>query len=108
MTDEAMLDHVRPTWTHRPGCAYMPVFGDFFGNPERGYTHMWSGLAAPCLTRPGAQRKGFEAQGSDDFNIAVIEAERVVALLWMTEDMTGEMDQGELDELTDAIKGWFL
>ena len=97
---------IRPTWRHRSGCTYIAVFGDFFGNPEQGYTHEWDALfCPPVATRALAQKRGFEAQGSDDFNIAVITDERVVALLWMAEDMTPEMDQAELDELTEAIRG---
>lgn len=94
---------VRPTWKHRSGCTYMPVFGDFFGNPQAGYTHEWSGLAGPT-TFAQARRAGFEAQDSDDFNIAVIESKQVVALLWMDEDMQEEASV--LDELTEAIAGW--
>lgn len=96
----------RPTWRHRKGCRYMPVFGDFYGNPTVGCTHEWSGLAEPSDTWAQARRDGFEVQDSDDFNIAVIEDGRVTALLWMTEDMTGEMEQSEMDGITDAVAGW--
>lgn len=95
----------RPTWKGRRGDRYVPVFGDFFGNPESGYHHEWSGLAEPHLSLQMAIVRGARKQDSDDFNVAVIRGEKVVAVLWMTEDMQEE--QAVLDELTDALKGWW-
>ena len=95
-------ERVRPTWRHRQGCRYVPVFGDWFGNPTDGYTHEWARLDhREFMSRREAERVGFGRQESDDFNIAVLRNGRVIALLWMTENMQEE--QGVLDDLTRLL-----
>jgi hypothetical protein len=69
------------------GDQYVPVFGDFQGNPEQGYEHVRWALGGRCSTLEGAIKLGYIAQSSDDFNVAVVRHDEVVALLWMNEDM---------------------
>ena len=90
-------------WVHRRGERYVPVFGDWYGNPTDGYRHKWSCLGEAFPTRAMAQSYGLSAQGSDDFNIAVVRDEKVVALLWMDEVIDEEQDV--LDRLTLAVCG---
>lgn len=85
-------EQARARWQHKSGDRYLPVFGDWFGNERDGFHHEWSALGGLCDTRSAAQKIGFRVQESDDFNIAVVRGRRVVALLWMTEDMAEEPD----------------
>lgn len=104
MGADARGEQARPKWKHRRGDRYMPVFGDWFGNPERGYRHEWSSLDDFHPTLSGAKRAGFKAQDSDDFNIAVVRGGALVALLWMDEDM--QEDRDVLAALWPTVEGY--
>lgn len=98
------MSETRSKWRHHKDDRYVPVFGDFFGNPTSGYHHEWSLLGGYNGTLSQAMRAGFKAQGSDDFNIAVVRGNRqVVALLWMDEDMDEEAYV--LREIEEALWG---
>lgn len=91
----------RVKWRHRQADKYLPVFGDFFGDEQRGFHKHWSRVDTPKPSILAAKRAGFDVMGSDDFNIAVIRNGRVVALLWMAEDMAEEQDV--LDQITGEL-----
>jgi hypothetical protein len=86
-----MAETTRSKWRHQNGDRYVPVFGHWYGNPQDGYHHEWSLLGGYHGTLAEAKKAGLAAQGSDDFNIAVVRGHRVVAaLLWKDEDIAEE------------------
>lgn len=95
-----VFDH-RPTWTHREGDSYTPVFGPIVGNIDY-WERDWRAIGEPSPNLDAAIKAGLKAMDSDDFNIAVRQNGRVVALLWMHEDM-GE-EPGVLSEVGRALE----
>jgi hypothetical protein len=87
-----MSEKPNPIHEHQPGDRYRAVFGDFFGNPDSGYSHEYSWLGPVRTQHRAAERDGFKAQHSDDFNIGVIRGGELVALLWMWEVIDDEPD----------------
>lgn len=94
----------RAKWTHHNGDRYMPVFGDYWGNERDGFRREWSSLDDLHDTLAAAKSGGFVGQGSDDFNIAVVQGKQVVALLWMEDDMDEEAHV--LEAVQYAIAGY--
>lgn len=50
---------------------------------QSGITYEWNGDRFP--TRKEAIARGFELQGSDDFNVAVVRGDMLVSFDWMQE-----------------------
>jgi hypothetical protein len=57
------------------------------GNDHDGFrvVNYWDGRKFP--DKPAAVANGFTQRGSDDFNVALIEGDRLVSLWWMDHDI---------------------
>lgn len=77
-------------WVLQEGDRYAPVFGDWFMVDGGAPRHAWRQLAPLSHSHDQAVRAGLAEQDSDDFNIVVVRDGRVVALLWMDQDIQEE------------------
>ena len=94
------MEKTRAKWKHHPGDLYAPVFSLVVMHEGR-YEFCWEQIAPRQSILKAAMTAGFTAQGSEDFNIAVLCKDRVVALLWMDENM--DVEQSVLDKITSII-----
>jgi hypothetical protein len=78
------VTETRPTWQHREGDRYMPIRLRMWMN-ETGHGTWYTVLDAPSRQHERAVRRGLAAEGTDDFQIAVLRGGRLVAMLWMDE-----------------------
>lgn len=90
----------KPAWVCQAGNCYVPVFGAIVGDIYT-WNKEWNQIAEPCETLEEAKKRGFEAQGSDDFNIAVVLGGRVVALLWT--DYDTQEEPKVLDQVQECL-----
>jgi len=80
---------------------YIAILPQIVGNSERGFriTHLWDGWR--FSTPLEARRHGFQVRESDDFNIGVIENDKVIELRWMDEVFWPE--HVDLEEINDDL-----
>lgn len=77
---------------------YMAVFQQVVGNPDAGYGICYGEGSDRYPTRQQAIREGLKSRGSDDFNIAVIENDRLVSFDWMSEKLDYDDEFAEISQ----------
>lgn len=88
-----------PRWEVQPGDRFLPYSTQaWMSEQDYGFHHY---VLEQATTLPRAIKRGLDAQGSDDFNIAAIRGGRMVAALWMEEVV--DDDPIVIDEIAAAL-----
>lgn len=80
---------------------YIVLCGQVVGNMGAGYRVTYGFDGERFTQRRKAIRHGFKVRGSDDFNIGVLKAGRLISLDWMYEPV--DRDEAELSAISDEI-----
>lgn len=90
--------------THTPTTKYAVICQSVVGNTERGFIIAYGFDGELFDSRKKAIKHGWKTRDSDDFNVAVVDGERVVSLDWM-EESDRPQDEDEIREVQEAIFG---
>ena len=82
---------------------YITICQSVVGNELSGYTIDYSTDGKRFSTRAGAIKNGFEVRQSDDFNVGVVNGNKLVSFDWM-DDPVGE-DADGMAEIQRQIFG---
>lgn len=83
-----------------PSVKWLVVKGDFVGNPERGFEHVYYCDLVRLGTREEAIRHGWEVHGHDDWLLLKLVDGEATQLAWMDEDRD---DTAELREVAKQL-----
>lgn len=100
MSETTHKPEIEQRWEVQPGDRFLPYAATVWMN-EHDYGWHYRVLDHPATTLPRAIKRGLAMNGSDDFNIAVIRGGRMVAVLWMEDDL--DEDQDVIDRIADAL-----
>lgn len=79
-------------WIHHPGDTYSVVTCQYVGNVRHGFSPFYALMAGPFKRRATAWRHGVADLGHDDFNLAVVRAGLLIAMLWDDEIVDYDSD----------------